>query len=443
MKIIEAEKEIGRGKTKSIFSVEGDNSLVIIRNRDEITKNDDPEATRIMLGKGEWATATTTATFEILKAAGIPVAFERRINATDFLAKKCQMIKLEVVARRYADGSYLKRNPHLRKIKNVPPHRFHRLEIEFFLKTSGGVIIDKDGCRLGNLPNDCLEKDKIKRVDDPFITDPNNDVWSLRHPKFPVWDDNSGLSSFIGSRAILPDGVNVGEIENITRKVFLVLEAAWAKLGYRLVDFKIEFGIGPDGELFVADVIDNDSWRLRTWDWQELSKQLFRDNAEMAVVAARYSFVAELVKQFRIPKQAIVLWTGSDKDVCPTIQDIFGVIEEKIIRSGHKGTKLSLEILEGGLAGYPEGGVIIAIVGKSDGLGPILAAYTSWPVIAVCASQKDRSHDVWSSLEMPSGVPLMTILSPENAVLAALNILAQSNPVAYMYRQYAIEKLDI
>jgi len=434
---------IGHGKTKTILTVKnGNSSRIIMRNGDEMTKNDDPNATLILPGKGSWATTTTSATFQILKDAGIPVAFERRLNETDFLAKNCQMIKLEVIARRYADGSYIKRNPHLRKPKGEPPYRFHRLEFELFLKTSNGVIKAHDNFVLGTTPNDCLEKGKDKQVDDPFIKNPYDDVWVLCHPKIPTWEKDSNLDSML-SGSILPEGITVQAIEELTRKTFLVLEAAWAKLSYRLVDFKIEFGAGPDGELLVADVIDNDSWRLRTTDWQELSKQLFRDNAEMELIAARYAMVADLVKQFRIPRQGIVFWSGSKNDPVPEPYNVAGIEERGVVQSGHKGTLLSLVNLESTLSFFPEGGVIVAIVGKSDGLGPILAAHTSWPVIAVALTQKERPHDVWSSLEMPSNVPLLTVLSPENAVLAALNILAQSNPAAYMHRQYAIEQLDI
>jgi phosphoribosylcarboxyaminoimidazole (NCAIR) mutase len=71
----------------------------------------------------------------------------------------------------------------------------------------------------------------------------------------------------------------------------------------------------------------------------------------------------------------------------------------------------------------------------------MLAARTSWPVIAVSMTAKERPHDVWSSLETPSQVPLLTALSVKNAILAALNMLAQKNPIAYMHRQYAIEQL--
>jgi len=85
---------------------------------------------------------------------------------------------------------------------------------------------------------------------------------------------------------------------------------------------------------------------------------------------------------------------------------------------------------------------IVPMVGMSNGLGPTLAARTSWPVIALPATAKVRPHDVWSSLECPSKVPLATVLSPKNAVLMALNVLAQKNPAVYMERQYALEGLD-
>ena len=243
-------------------------------------------------------------------------------------------------------------------------------------------------------------------------------------------------------RQIFPFNINVKRIEEITRKVFLTLEGAWAQLGLRLIDFKIEFGVDEEGRLLVADVIDNDSWRLRTSDWQELSKQLFRDNYNLEEISEKYALVAKLVEKFSVPKQAIVIWRGSETDELPQWRGIHGVDIVNIVKSGHKSPGTCLDELEKVLANYPQGGVIIAAVGLSNGLGPILAARTSWPVIALPLTCKTSPNDVWSSLSLPSRVPLLTICKAENAYLAAFNILAQKNPVAYAFRQEGIENLD-
>lgn len=435
---------VAKGKTKVIYKSEDMPGLVLITSKDDITKNDDPSATQVMEKKAAHATATTCAVFSLLKEAGIAVAFEKQVSATEFLAPECKMIPLEVVVRRYAPhkSSYLLRRPDLNKGDGEKPHRFHRLIFELFLKTTGGKIKDKTGVVLGELPIDWLEPKKNKRIDDPLILEPYAGTWGLCHPKVPKWEPKSELPVNIDPRLILPEGVTVEMLEERARKTFLVLEGAWARLDCRLIDFKIEFGIGSNGELLVADVIDNDSWRLRTSDWKELSKQLFRDNAEMGDIANKYALVASLVNRFTVSKQAIVLWRGSESDKFPEVPILVGVEKIEITISGHKSPANALCMLEEIQADFPEKGVIIAFVGMSNGLGPILAARTSWPVIVVPATAKERPHDVWSSLEVPSNVPLTTILSPKNAVLASLNILAQVNPVAYMHRQYAIEELD-
>lgn len=425
------------GKTKIGFAVEGEPGMLIIENKDAITKNDDPSQTRIMDSKAVHATTTTCASFELLRAAGIPTAFMRQLTPTKFVAKKCRMIALEAVARRYAVGGYTDRHPNLKK--DGVPHRFHRLVFELFLKTTGGKMVDKYGSHFGETP---VDVGSGRPIDDPFICNPESANWVLEHPKVPHWDRASNLNLSVPRDRILPEGVTVKAIEELVRKAFLVLEAAWTQLGCRLIDIKFEFGIDAEGNLVLADVVDNDSWRLRDRNWQELSKQLFRDCASMEDIADKYALVANLVQRLTIPHQAIVLWRGSDNDEAfPTVPHLAGITTVEETESGHKAPELCLPLLEDLLAAYPDGGVIITLIGMSNGLGPMLAARTSWPVIAVSMTAKERPHDVWSSLETPSQVPLLTALSVKNAILAALNMLAQKNPVAYMHRQYAIEQL--
>jgi phosphoribosylaminoimidazole carboxylase/phosphoribosylaminoimidazole-succinocarboxamide synthase len=87
--------------------------------------------------------------------------------------------------------------------------------------------------------------------------------------------------------------------------------------------------------------------------------------------------------------------------------------------------------------------VMIAFIGRSNGAGPTLSALTTIPVITVPASAKEFPEDVWSSLRAPSKVPVMTVLEPSNAVLAALQILSARNPRIYAQVRGEIEQRTV
>ena len=84
--------------------------------------------------------------------------------------------------------------------------------------------------------------------------------------------------------------------------------------------------------------------------------------------------------------------------------------------------------------------VVLACIGMSNGAGPTLSAATSVPVITLPAQYESFPDDVWSSLRTPSNVPVMTVLNPTNAVLAALGILALHNPQLHACLRSAIEE---
>jgi len=87
--------------------------------------------------------------------------------------------------------------------------------------------------------------------------------------------------------------------------------------------------------------------------------------------------------------------------------------------------------------------VVIAYIGRSNGAGPTLSAMSTVPVITVPASIKEFPDDLWSSLRAPSAVPVMTILEPANAILAALQILSGRNPRLYAHVRGAIENRTV
>lgn len=235
----------------------------------------------------------------------------------------------------------------------------------------------------------------------------------------------------------------IDTIDELNRKAFLLIEGAWAQLGFTLVDWKLEFGWTESGRLVISDVIDNDSWRLKGPGFEELSKQLHRDGQPLDTVEAKYGYVTDMAQLLSIPKQALVLWRGSDKDELPKVPDLPGIDVHDIVFSGHKSPVNACAALEELLRDYPEGGVIIDQAGLSMGHGSVLAARTSWLVLAYSPMAKEHPEDIYSCVCLPSEVPSATFINGDNAVvLCALNILAQKNPAAYMHCQFEIEQLD-
>lgn len=421
---------IAEGKTKIISEAAGEPGMVLVASKDDITAGDGAKHDLIG-GKAALATRTTCNVFRLLKECGIPVAFGRQTGATTFLAPLCAMLPYEVVVRREAHGSYLKRMPGLAK-----GHLFPKLLTEIFLKTSGRTW-----------------KGHALLCDDPLMERAEaGGMIALYEPSKPI----HGQKPFLVLRedevfGRTDEAELFPEILKIARRAFLVLEKSWQIAGRSLVDFKVEFGLAPDGSLLLADVIDNDSWRVLE-DGAYIDKQAYRDGGGLDDVAEKYRRVARITDSFRLPAQQIVIWRGSDKDdvalIVNALDRICGVPTGASARplklaiatcSIHKEPARGLDELHRLVREVPDT-VVIAFIGRSNGAGPTLSASTTVPVITVPAGYKDFPEDVWSSLRTPSDVPVATILEPANAALAALQILALHNPQLQMLVRERLEE---
>lgn len=257
-----------RGKTKVIWEIHGSNE-VLIESKDDITAGDG-EKRDVIEDKAVHATHTTSNCFELLTRAGIPNHFIRRETDRTFRAEQVAMIPIELVARRVAYGSYLKRNPEV-----TEGATFGEIEFEFFAKDD---------------PNH-----------DPIIRfDFDSGVVRRYNPKQPVAPESLIDETPMSESPFGITEEQAMQLQRLTVDTFELLEAAWADQDVTLVDMKIECGRKKSGELAVADVIDNDSWRI--WPGgdpkQMVDKQLYRDGQPLDYVADKYAWVAEATNQF-------------------------------------------------------------------------------------------------------------------------------------------------
>lgn len=263
---------IAEGKTKKIFEIPGTPDVVVY-SKNDITAGDGKRHEQ-MPDKGVLSTETAVNCFGYLQHQGIQTHFLERVDDQAFRAKRTLMISTELVARRIAlpSGSYLQRHP-----ETAPNTIFDPPKIEFF---------DKHRHQVGR-----------KVYDDPLMI---RDFVSARDLLFDAHKPlKKGLFKQVPMEAPLLAMRETALLVEKTGHVFEELERAWQKLGGTLVDMKIECGYDLEGNLIVADIIDNDSWRLLVGG-RLVDKQNFRDGLPVDAVKPDYEWVAAASGKFLI-----------------------------------------------------------------------------------------------------------------------------------------------
>ncbi|XP_012055370.1 PREDICTED: multifunctional protein ADE2 [Atta cephalotes] len=387
-------KVINEGKTKKVYELLNDPTLCLLESKDRITAGDGVKS-HALEGKATISTSTTIKVFGLLNQAGIKTAYVKSAGPKSFIAKKCDMIPIEWVTRRQATGSFLKRHP------GVPEgYRFNPPLQETFFKD-----------------------------------DANHD---------PQWSDEQIISADfqLGGRKIMKDEVDI--MKRTTVVIFEILERAWTVRNSSLIDMKIEFGVDSDGEILLADIIDSDSWRLwPSGDKKQMKdKQVYRDlsnvtQQSLETVKCNFKWVEEqldYVIEAPTPLVVILMGSPSDEGHCREIAKhatALGLKPQLRVCSAHKGTEETLNILAE-YEGSGENVVLIAVAGRSNGLGPVLSGNTVLPVINCPPLKSDNiERSVWSSLDVPSGLGCTTVIHPEAAALAAAQIHAMQNHLVW------------
>lgn len=394
---------LSEGKTKQIYQHAQNEAWVLIESKDRITAGDGAKSHE-MKDKSMYSTRTNAAVFEFLTAVGVPTSFVSRVegSSTAFIAKKCEMVPIEWVTRRMATGSYLRRHPNVKE-----GYRFAPVKLETFFK-------------------------------DDANHDPYWAIESIRGADFP----NVKLTDSDVERMCM-----------LTRLVFQILERAWQTLDHSLVDMKVEFGKDASGELILSDVIDNDSWRL--WPNGDkrlmLDKQVYRnltqvDSESMEKIRSNFALVAERTENLfkslmpskpaadaLVPPQVgIIMGSKTDEKFVDSIikaLEKYGVGRSEVhVSSAHKSTDYTLTVIEK-LNQWSTCKCIVAVAGRSNGLGLVAAANSTIPVIN-CPPMSDLTAamvDIWSSLRVPSGLGCTTALGPDSAGMAAAHIVGNED----------------
>ena len=220
---------INSGKVKSVFNTDDDDK-VIIEFRDDMTAGDGARK-EVMNNKGAYNAVISSKIFKVLEENGIDTQFIDLPEPNVMVAKKLEMIPIEVIVRNIATGSLVRRYPIEDGTKLDPP----LVQMDF----------------------------KNDDYHDPMLND-----------------------SIIKALGIATQE----EIDILTEKALKINEILtkfFADAGIILVDYKVEFGKDKDGNILLGDEISPDGCRL--WDSETLEmldKELFRKGKDDEVMDA-------------------------------------------------------------------------------------------------------------------------------------------------------------
>ena len=216
---MEKKELIYEGKAKRVYATDKADE-VIVSYKDDATALDGLKKGTIE-GKGAINNRMSNYLMTLLEKKGVPTHLVRELSDRETVVKRVSIVPLEVIIRNISAGSFAKR-----------------------YGVEEGIVFDEPTIEF-SYKNDELH--------DPLI----NSYHALA----------LGLAT-------------KGEIETIKRYAFTVnsvLCEYFLGLGVRLVDFKLEFGRLPSGEIVLADEISPDTCRF--WDAktnEKLDKDRFR-----------------------------------------------------------------------------------------------------------------------------------------------------------------------
>ena len=285
------------GKTKLIEK--GDKPFTVNMVAKDFLTGGDAAKKEELQDIGIQKTTQASNVFKMLERNSIPTSFLEQIAPNTMLHEECDMLPLEFVVRRYAFGSYLKRNPGFATRPGGPwcfaePvwEIFHKHSVVMPPNVNEPMQIDENEAREKYLVDGKWAKGVYT---DPYIK--IGDEWELYSAKDPIEGEALMTTGIILNSREIDSAIN-----QIVIPAFEAIEKSWRNISdIHLVDIKFELGWRTkDNLLVLSDVVDNDSWRI--WPGgdpnNQLDKQSFRDGEDLSNVANKYELVTELTNRF-------------------------------------------------------------------------------------------------------------------------------------------------
>ena len=226
---MEKTTQVYEGKAKKVFATT-DDALYIVSYKDDATAFNGLKKGQIE-GKGAINNRVSNHLMTMLEGHGIPTHLVKELSPRETLVKRVTIIPLEVIVRNIAAGSLAK-----------------RLGIEEGYKLPKTVL------------EFCYKDDALG---DPMVNE-----YHILAMGYVTRDELALLAEY-------------------ALKINALLSGYLKDLNIELIDFKLEFGKTPDGEIILADEISPDTCRF--WDsktHEKLDKDRFR--RDMGGVADAY-----------------------------------------------------------------------------------------------------------------------------------------------------------
>lgn len=228
-------EKLYEGKAKTLFATDDPNQVIQYFKDDATAFNAQKRGT--IADKGVMNNAISSKIFQELEKIGVPTHFVKKLSDREMLVRRLQIVPIEVVVRNIIAGSLAKR------MGRPEGEALRHPIVELYYKDDA--------------------------LGDPMINDEHVAVFQLASAE------------------------ELSQMRTMALKVNDFLCGFFDKLGIRLVDFKLEFGLSC-GKIFLGDEITPDGCRL--WDKasnEKLDKDRFR--RDLGNVEEAYQRVLRLV----------------------------------------------------------------------------------------------------------------------------------------------------